>query len=135
MSISPIWINEDKTILQLNYEPPILSWEEYDDAIDLCAKMAMEVKHSVCVIYNPGSAAMPKGPVIQHLRRAARLMPTNVTIVVTDVQNSFARSIIATATRFIKFGNLTLVSSLDEAYVVANHLDQLTSAQLPILER
>src|SRR5207248_5936002 len=100
MPITPVWTDPEKTVLQLNYEEPILSWDEYDVAVDHSWEMAGAAQHPISVIHNTGTAAMPKGPAIQHLRRAARTRPANVKMLITIIHNPFARSIVSAASRF-----------------------------------
>jgi hypothetical protein len=129
MTITPTWVNDEKTIIQLNYTPPILSWAEYDAAVDLGWEMAKEVPHTVYVIHNPGDAAMPEGQAMPHLRRAMRSTPANVGVTIAIVHNLFARSILSVFMRITRLNNLIFAASLDEAHRIVRSMSRNPSIQ------
>jgi hypothetical protein len=69
------------------------------------------------MIHVAGKTKMPKGSAFPALQRAIREMPDNVNLVISIIEDSFARSITSLAIRtFSDSDKLKLARSLDDAY-------------------
>ena len=115
MPISVIWDDAQKTTIRLDYAAPVLSWAEYDSAVDTSYQLARSVPYEVCIIHNPGSVDMPKGSAFPHLRRAMRYQPENVRLMISVVTNPFVRALMPIVLRQMGNPNLIFARSLDEA--------------------
>lgn len=118
MPISVIWDDEQKMTIRLDYAAPVLSWAEYDSAVDASYQLARSVLHEVCIIHNPGSVDMPKGSAFPHLRRAMRQQPDNVRRTISVVTNSFVRALMPIVLRQMGNPDVIFARSLDEARAV-----------------
>lgn len=112
------WLDADENILQLDYIAPVLSWAEYDDAIERCCNMASQCSGNVYIIHNAGTTPMPEGNAIQHIRRAVRQTPPNVKMVVMVVTNLFALRLLELVMKLLFSRMMRMTKSLDGAYAL-----------------
>jgi hypothetical protein len=115
MPISVIWDNDEQTIIRLDYDEPVLSWSEYDSAVDESYQLVRKVTHPVDIIHNAGKVNMPKGSAFPHLQRAIRLQPANVKKIISVVSNLFARALLPIIIQHSVSRPITFAKSLDEA--------------------
>jgi len=118
------WFNDEKTIIRLDYESPVASWQEYHDAVNLSYDMAKSVSHQVKLLHNPGNAAMPAGNALAELNRAIRRVPPNVETVAMVITNGFARRIVQTVMYIMRLSqSYKIVQSLEEAEALVSGVD------------
>lgn len=122
--IQVYWFNNEKTIIRLDYESPVASWEEYHDAVRQSYDMARSVSHQVKLLHNPGNAAMPAGNALAELNRAFRKVPPNVDTVAMVITNSFARRIMQTVMYIMGLSqSYKIVQSVEEAEALLSTVD------------
>lgn len=118
------WLNDEQTILRLDYEAPITSWDEYQAAIDRSCEIAQQVSHPVSMIHNPGKIAMPSGNPIPQLKQADKKTPPNVDTIVMVINNRLAGRIIKTAIAIVRpSNNYKIVQSIEEAEALLSGVD------------
>jgi hypothetical protein len=115
MPIFVTWDNEEKTLIRLDYDEPVLSWAEYDSAVDQSYQLARDVTHPVAIIHNAGKVNMPKSSAFPHLQRAIRLQPENVQRIISVVNNLFARALLPIIIKHSMNHPISFAKSLDEA--------------------
>ncbi len=108
-------------VVRLDYADPIVSWAEYDAAIEQAnALVAARAPDAVHVIHNPGQAHMPPGNPLVHLRQAVESAPDNISGLWMVVHNPLARYITQATLKMVvtseKVAKYTFVQSLDDAY-------------------
>ncbi len=118
MPITVAWDNDEKTIIKICLTNPVLSWEEQDAAMLQVSEMACTVTHAVYVLVDGGSAAMPPGNALQHLRHSLESIPPNVKTLVGCADNPFVMTVIGTLARLMGSKRLRFVRGLGEAYAV-----------------
>lgn len=110
------WHDPEKTIIRLDYTPPIASWEEYQEAVAYSYDLARSVAHSVRLLHNPQDTPMPTGNPLEQILIAARKTPANVDAIAMVITNRIARRI--TKVALLIFNSLTdyeIFATLDEA--------------------
>jgi hypothetical protein len=115
MSINVAWDDQAHTIIRLDYHEPVLSWAEYDAAVDKSYALAYAVGYPLAIIHNTGNVSMPPGSAFPHVQRAMRQVPENVLVTVTIVENAFARALLPFIIRPMIGTQLKFAHSLDEA--------------------
>lgn len=129
------WLDTDENIIQIDYFAPVESWGEYDDAIDRCYEMARSRPGSVYLIHHAGSTPMPEGNAIHHIRRAVRLMPPNIRLIVMVVTNLYALRLLELLMKIIFSRLFRMAKSLDEAYAIIGlhslEREARTASQMP----
>jgi hypothetical protein len=123
MMISVKWDDEPKTIIRVDYHPPIESWMEYDNAIDQSYELAKSVQRQVYIIHNAGKARMPSGSPIPHVRRALFQSPPNI-IGIAVVEDAFASHMVSAMANLLLRGRVRFVKSLEDAYALIYALQQ-----------
>jgi hypothetical protein len=119
MPITPVWDDAEETIIRFDYTDPVESWAEYHLAMKAGNQLAITKPYSVDMVHVAGKTRMPKGSAFPALQRAIRELPTNVNLVISIIEDSFARSITSLAIRtFSDSGKLKLARSLDEAHLM-----------------
>jgi hypothetical protein len=116
MPITPVWDDAEETVIRFDYSDPVESWAEYHVAMDMGNKLARTKPYSVDMIHVAGKTKMPKGSAFPALQRAIRELPDSVNLVISIIEDNFARSITSLAIRtFSDSGKLKLARSIDEA--------------------
>lgn len=105
-------------IIRLDYDAPILSWDEYHAAVKQSYTLAIAETDAVYILHNAGDAMLPPGNPTLHVRQALLQAPTQVEALVVHIRNSFARRIteITTGTHQQSQPTVYFTESLDEAY-------------------
>jgi hypothetical protein len=117
MPIIPVWDDAEETIIRFDYSDPVESWGEYHQAMEAGNRLARTKPYIVDMIHVAGKTKMPKGSAFPALQRANRELPDNVNLVISIIEDNFARSITSLAIRtFSDSGKLKLARSLDDAY-------------------
>ncbi len=123
------WDDDAEIIIKVDYEAPVESWAEYNNAIAACYDLARSRAYSVYIIHNPGSVPMPSEPgTLGHLRAATRTMPHNVPLCVMCIENIFARRIVSVVLKLLEQEayRFRFAASLSDAYQLI-HLHQTES--------
>jgi hypothetical protein len=115
MSITVAWDDHEHTVIRLDYHEPVLSWAEYDAAVDQSCALASATGYPLGIIHNTGNVSMPPGSAFPHVQRAMRQMPGNVLVTVTIVENAFARALLPFIIRPMIGTQLKFAHSLEEA--------------------
>lgn len=116
MPITPVWDDPEETIIRFDYSDPVESWAEYHQAMEAGNQLARTKPYTVDMIHAAGKTKMPKGSAFPALQRAIRELPESVNLVISIIEDNFARSITSLAIRtFSDSGKLKLARSLDEA--------------------
>lgn len=117
MPITPVWDDADETVIRFDYSDPVESWAEYHLAMEAGNRLARTKPYNVDMIHVAGKTKMPKGSAFPALQRAIREMPDSVNLVISIIEDNFARSITSLAIRtFSDSGKLKLARSIDEAH-------------------
>lgn len=115
MPMQVVWDDDAKTILRTDIIAPI-TWEEFDTEIEIMNQFAASIPYPIDLIINPGSTPMPLvGSPIPHIKRAFRLRPDNVRVVVCVASNTFARVITAAIGEIHIGARSRVFESLDDA--------------------
>jgi hypothetical protein len=116
MPITPVWDDDKETIIRFDYSDPVESWAEYHLAMKAGNQLALNKSYTVDMIHVAGKTRMPKGSAFPALQRAIRELPENVNLVISIIEDNFARSVTSLAIRTFSDNNkLKLARSLDEA--------------------
>jgi hypothetical protein len=118
MTIKVGWHNPERTVILQKREPG-WTWEDFDAAVDQYAAMTRSVDHKVAIIIDCLDAPEPPDPhALNHYRRAMRLKPKNLVLMVIvsvggfleNMGNIFVSSITPDRQEFLQF-----VRSMEEA--------------------
>lgn len=115
MPIIVNWDNPQQNIIRLDYVEPVLSWDEYDKAVDAAYELADGIDAMVDIIHNTGKVNMPSGSAFPHIQRALRIAPPNVGVTVAIVDNTFVRSLLPIILGSLTGNKIQFARSLDEA--------------------
>ncbi len=119
MPIIPVWDDAEETIIRFDYADPVDSWAEYHRAMEAGNQLARSKPYSVDMIHVAGKTKMPKGSAFPALQRAIRELPGSVNLVISIIEDNFARSVTSLAIRTFSDSNkLKLARSLDEAHQI-----------------
>lgn len=91
MPMNVTWDDPEKTIIRADILPP-MTWQMYDDGVDEIVRLAKSVPYRVDIINHAGTTPMPPGSPLPHLKRAFRLLPSNVGMLISSINNVFART-------------------------------------------
>ena len=119
MPITPVWDDAEETIIRFDYSDPVESWAEYHRAVETGNQLAHTKSYAVAMIHVAGKVKMPKGDALPALQRVIRELPENVYLVISIVDDNFARSVGSLAVRtFADSSKVKFARSLDEAHLM-----------------
>lgn len=125
MKIKVDWCNSENTII-LQKRAPDWEWEDFDVAVDQYVSLAGSVDHNVAIIVDCRDAPNPpSSSVLGHYRRADRMKPDNLVLMVIVSTRGFmetmGRILNPTSRRSSEF--LYFVSSIKEAEELCMNLN------------
>jgi hypothetical protein len=112
------WLNEQKTVIQIDItDPP--SWQAFVVAAEEAAAMARSVPHSVSLIVHPHQLPMPRGErPLPYLQRALNALPGSVAQVLVIMNRDahlFEKTVTNIFARIALRKNVRVVGSEAEA--------------------
>lgn len=115
------WIDEQHTVLCLEYEHPVSDWDEYLQANARAYDMMQTVPQTVHLIHHAGDVMMPRGNPFPHLRYVYNHLPDNAGRLVMVINHRFPRVVINISLRFMpEAPQVHLVETMDEARRILN---------------